>query len=734
MAEFMYESFSGGLTQTDWFGIATGTISTAAAGLSYNQAAYTSNVGMRQSQLYQKKNYNLGWASVARQDIRSLMGITVTRIQNYTLVATLIVGMTWAGLLGFTFQPNCPGFIFNAFWVSMGLSILFFSQAIMFAVKGQNSAFVNTMRLLTWELRPENPSTYDHDYMSQTQQLEKEGLRSVFRIPGMSPRTEEKKPASDGIARSQTQADLDRNLPEERAGRTGDRSGASGPLEDLRPRTRQLVHLARFAHFMQLWQPFDSQAKFCIGVGLLSLMQGGIYYFLGQGLIGGFFTSPDTLKEACISALVMCIFVYIIIMVYEANAKFNFAFTKWCVMLLFCSAPTAAWAAAAVPSVTLARKVLEIVCGVLHCALFVAIYVRSFREAKAPAEETQKIITGPSGQKFTAYSGTDVESGAGAFVAELDLAAPCQREAEEAQSVAIRDSVQTSTRRSLLLASIVWFCVLLADVVEVAYLGASELTVQEVHLNWPTHSTTVWPHALVSIGQEAFVANRFQVFRISLDGDGNSGNVAPFPCPGLSGTIADVTATCDDEGLCHPIVLTKGGSKAVDCATGEAIPLQQQDDGESEFGAPKHFAVRTSLAKLRALSEPMFTVQGDAVVTYKWQRRNSTAEEGAADENGGEWNPLWKTLEVDGNSTRSLDCDGSRIYIAGQMNGDGWSALHGDSFVRAFDLSSLEELGSWVMPRRRGWPLAAASAAGPGLLHLLPEGPTPNLLRWNVPV
>jgi hypothetical protein len=33
--------------------------------------------------------------------------------------------------------------------------------------------------------------------------------------------------------------------------------------------------MARFAHFMQLWQPLDSQAKTCIGLGLLTLMQGG---------------------------------------------------------------------------------------------------------------------------------------------------------------------------------------------------------------------------------------------------------------------------------------------------------------------------------------------------------------------------------------------------------------------------------------------------------------------------
>merc|ERR1719181_1094978 len=132
------------------------------------------------------------------------MNITVTRIQNYNLVATLIVGMSWAGLLGFTFDSNCPAFIFNAFWVSMGLSIMYFSQSIMFAVKGQNSAFVNTMRLLTWELRPENPSHYSHDYMSQAQQLEKEGFRSVFRLPGCAPKQQEK-PSKEDFARSQTQ-------------------------------------------------------------------------------------------------------------------------------------------------------------------------------------------------------------------------------------------------------------------------------------------------------------------------------------------------------------------------------------------------------------------------------------------------------------------------------------------------------------------------------------------------
>merc|ERR1712190_545402 len=44
---------------------------------------------------------------------------------------------------------------------------------------------MNTMRLLTWELRPENPAPYTHDYMSQAQQFERDGTKKLFRVPGL---------------------------------------------------------------------------------------------------------------------------------------------------------------------------------------------------------------------------------------------------------------------------------------------------------------------------------------------------------------------------------------------------------------------------------------------------------------------------------------------------------------------------------------------------------------------
>merc|ERR1711972_56371 len=125
----------------------------------------------------------------------------------------------------------------------------------------------------------------------------------------------------------------------------------------------------------------------------------------------------------------MFIFIYIVMVVYEASAKFKFALTKWSIMVLFCSAPMMGWCAAAVPADTAARKVLVILCGLLHCALFVIGYIQSFKEMKSPSEVTDKFITGPHGQKFTAYSTNDVERGESAhYRAELDLAAPSKRE------------------------------------------------------------------------------------------------------------------------------------------------------------------------------------------------------------------------------------------------------------------------------------------------------------------
>jgi hypothetical protein len=479
---------------------------------------------------------------------------------------------------------------------------------------------------------------------------------------------------------------------------------------------------------MQLWQPYDTHAKYCIGIGLLSLMQGATYFFLGMALRGGFIsTGVNTVKAALISALVMFIFMFVVLMVFEANTKFKSCCTKWMVMLLFLSAPTAAWFAAAVPTATIARKVFEIASGVLHCLLFLFGYCQSCKEQQMPDEVTEKFITGPMGQKFTAYSDDqDLEQAEedDGFLKQLDIAHPSKLEKEKKDSVAIRDAVHGSARRSLVVAFLVWFGVFLCDVWEVTRLDEIATNISQVKLTWPGDSNTVWPHALVSVGQEAFVANKFQVFHIKLDGPGTSGTVSTVTCP-VRGTILDISATCDEDGTCLPLVLVQGDADnavaMVNCLTGQVMPLLQQEGEE----LPSRFALQAGSAISRTFGGPMLAVLGDAVVEYSWESQAT-----------GSWSPLWKKLQVDGRALRSLDYEGSRVYLV-EDSSDGVGSV-----LRTRDLNSLAELGKWVMPQGLTRPhgvegpfrLAAGSVAGPNTLHLLPYGPTPNLLRWSPPL
>lgn len=715
----MVFSFSGGLTQTDWFGLTTGTIATAASGLGYNQACYASNVSMRQNQQYQEKNYHLAWAGVARDDIRSMMGITIERIQNYTLVATLIVSMVWACLLASSFSEGCPDIIKHAFWVSMGISIEYFALSIMFAVKGQNKAFVNTMRLLTWECRPENPARYDHDYMAQAQQFEKDGVRSIFRLPGMSAQyaepTQEEVPSSKREGRKQLRSEtmVAAKQHEQRGPKSNAETGSVGskrrqepheaqdqkssPLEEVRPKTRQLAHLARFANFMQLWQPYDTQAKHCIGIGLLSLVQGAMYWTLGK--FSGKTHSLLSLDATALFLLtLMIVLLYIVVMVYETSVKFNRRFTKWSVMVLFCGAPTMGCLATLLPEPLIVRQILAPTCALMHCLLFVIGYIQSFAEMKKPSEITEKFITGPNGQKFTEFSQMDEELGqctqSASEKGDLDLSTTNPQ--EQAEATAVRDSVRRSVRASLLLASVIWFFVFVSSFSPLLELERHVENVEEVPLQWTSRS--VFPHAIAVAGEDAFVADKYRVFRVPVLG----GTPQEVPC-NFTGTIADVAATCESEGAqeCHPRVLLEGDRpRVVDCATGEESLILQQ----SSHDRVGHFALH---------SGKMLALLGNDVVEYRSQEELHS------------WRPLWEKAQDVGNDVRSLDYDAQRLYIFEQSDSS--------SKVALADIQYGNQLGRWTVPPQFS-PIVAGAATGDGAILFLPKGPAPTLLKWVPPL
>jgi hypothetical protein len=766
----MVFGFPGGLSETDWFNGPTGVLGTAVTGLAYNQACYTANVHMRQNQHYQEKNYHLSWVGVARSDIREMMNITVTRIQNYTLVATLIVGgVAWNVFIGptsgtgYQFGQDFPGreFVLSAFWVSMGISIVFFMIAIMFAIKGQNSAFLNTMRLLTWECRPENPSQYNHDYMTQTQQFEKDGVRSIFRLPGTTPNYNHHSDAKDGLANEvrkecrsktmmasraalRTQRDVEQGAPgsttpsrspDERAPERSNKRHVTfsedveensantscetrpetkpqqkGPLEQVMPRTRELSHLARFANFMQLWQPFDSQSKNCIGFGLVSLAQGTMYWLhailCGQG-------------RPLAALMVMGIFAYVVVMVLQnSTKKFKSVFSVFPVMLLFISAPALGWVATAARfwhSYTFLPNFVEPawlsvvfapLCGVLECLMYILMYVQSFKEFKMPHEITQKYITGPNGQRFTEYSNEPVrKAGEDPEQSLIDMATSPE---EEARATEVRRSVRKAVRVLLVASAIIWFFFVLGFLPDVVRFYRSEplaTGLDEVPVTWP--SNTIYPTALAVAGNKAFAANKYQVFEFPLNG----GEASQVQCK-LTATIADVIAQCDDAGDCWPLVLLGGSSpKIVDCRTGQETPLLHEA-AKSAF--PRHVARRPDS------DDSMVAVLGTgAVVKY-----------GSAQAD--QWSPLRKMAQLDSDAVQGEGFDfdywADRLFLVERHT----SGQYASSRMRVLNLQSLEPVGEWIVPRQYGQ-LSAGSAITRDTLLLLTQGAKPKLFRWTVP-
>eukprot|EP00441_Pelagodinium_beii_P004794 CAMPEP_0197703752 /NCGR_PEP_ID=MMETSP1338-20131121/125595_1 /TAXON_ID=43686 ORGANISM="Pelagodinium beii, Strain RCC1491" /NCGR_SAMPLE_ID=MMETSP1338 /ASSEMBLY_ACC=CAM_ASM_000754 /LENGTH=861 /DNA_ID=CAMNT_0043287651 /DNA_START=88 /DNA_END=2671 /DNA_ORIENTATION=+ len=254
--------FAGGLSETDWFNFSTGLLSTSFGWFAYNQNAYCNQVGWRQNQMYQSRNYALSWISVARDDIRELMSVSVNRINNYMIVATLILGIAANCLMWINnFDPGICSFLASYYWLSIGQSMMFLSLAIFFGIKGQNSAFMHTMRLLAWELRPENPADYQYDYLNQVRKWEVGGLKSLLRVPGKIEKygQEETKPTEASSSNGPGQ------------GAESDKS-----YEEVEPPTRELIYLERFAYFMRLWVPFEAYARTCIGLGFISLSQGAV--------------------------------------------------------------------------------------------------------------------------------------------------------------------------------------------------------------------------------------------------------------------------------------------------------------------------------------------------------------------------------------------------------------------------------------------------------------------------
>lgn len=672
--------FAGGLAQTDWFGLGTGIAQTAGASASYNQAGYLPCVQLRQNQVYQDKNYHLSWVTVARDDVRGMMQASTNRMANYVMVGTLILQTAIGILLQDNLGKTAPPFVAMAFWITSGLAVMFFTSSIAYSVRGQNNAFLNTMRLLAWEIRPENPAAYDFDYMRQINRFEQHGFGEIFRMPGSAPKYETEEGSEDPSScqatkqKNQSKADTKCGKDETRsscprplrptpadylaADREDDPEHKHGKhqagLEELEPDTRELLYLERFGRYMQLWQVFDTHSKYCIGLGLICMSHGASFWCLGR------LAESRRNMNIFMAAVMTSIFVYMGVVVYHSNFKRR-NLVEVAIYVMFGLGPALGIVGIVANDEFAFVKVARCLCMISQSGMFVVALIFSSTEPKRPNEVSEKYIVGPSGQRFACRSAgikqgraskgkhwdadldsddssdfwsdshsscTDSEWNEPLKPSHIDQPGICQngeRVHEDLVALQTHQRVLRAFRMKLCFALFLWVSAAFATLVDqFAEFGVWLENVRTPIPELPLEDVPMsWPSshfrpgAMACASNTAFAANAFQVVKLNF----TSGLAVEHPCK-INRTIKDLTVECNSDGDCQPVVLLSD-SRLVYCDTGEDIKLLQNGLGAQKISLlqePMTGLVNSSLMVLRGtrLVENVWDVSRHAWAP-KWQ-------------------------------------------------------------------------------------------------------------------
>mmetsp|Transcript_119478 Transcript_119478/g.381186 ORF Transcript_119478/g.381186 Transcript_119478/m.381186 type:complete len:1087 (+) Transcript_119478:139-3399(+) len=577
----------------------------------YNRVGFTDNAKMRQQQKYQEQNYKINWVGVARNDIRGMMGITINRLSNYMLVATLIVGIAAAAFYTVNVSSTCPSFLVFAFFVCIGVSLVFLMLSVLFAVQGQNTAFTNTMRLLTYQVRPGAPAEYSHDYMRQAHWVEQCGARELFRAPGILPNY--LLGGSDASSKSTVVA------LESKKGHGGLHSGVAAeplkegpsafgpsaedatPLESLMTATNDTWYLKKFAEFMHLWLPFETHSSYCMGLGMVSLGQGTAYFTLGhlssQEHLANTVSQDFLLDWA--ACTIAAAFVFLIVIVTSFNIQSKRPCVRFGTYALLSSGPVMG-AIAGTTEDELLRHAIVPICFCTHLIFWVAALVM-FREVEAEFETRESFW---QEERINRYRGLTTEQKRAAIKDELSGKGvehwPTEDDRFDIQVAKTTKHVHSVVRRSLAVSILMWISLLVWSVLEFwlplsesssggdseyiytssgvssALLLRSPPPLQEVDVIWP--SPLFRPQSLSCAGGRVFVSDQFRVFELLPDG-----HTQEVRCP-LDSAVVGLTARCKatwvspgvSECRCRPQALVRdrnGILHTVDCASGSHTSL-----------------------------------------------------------------------------------------------------------------------------------------------------------------
>eukprot|EP00397_Hematodinium_sp_SG-2012_P003654 GEMP01003662.1.p1 GENE.GEMP01003662.1~~GEMP01003662.1.p1 ORF type:complete len:949 (+),score=202.09 GEMP01003662.1:188-3034(+) len=119
----------------------------------YNRSNFIANLQLVQARRYQQQNLKMTEAGLHREDIRDLVGLTVSKMDTYLLMSTLLVGLELSMFLEGKVPAAAPHWLSDVYLLSLFGSIFYLLISIVLAVNASNIAQSYTTLLLTHILR-----------------------------------------------------------------------------------------------------------------------------------------------------------------------------------------------------------------------------------------------------------------------------------------------------------------------------------------------------------------------------------------------------------------------------------------------------------------------------------------------------------------------------------------------------------------------------------------------------
>lgn len=257
----------------------------------YNRTGWLTDILLRQQQRYRKQSVRQSQAGMFREDIRDLASCSVSRLNNYIILATLLLGMAVASYLQAGLPEGSAEFAITLYFLCMGSSQVYLILAIFCAVNAQQMAIWTQRELLITFVRiPVAEFVEDiHEghKMEQSRSFEHQGLGYILRVPGLSRFRSASQPASSrSTSLKKHKAKRSEELPhQERVDMSLPDEQLEEPEEESQAKKAER-HLVVYKQRERQWKPFiKASFLFCL-MGFSHLLQGFGYFVALKQYVG----------------------------------------------------------------------------------------------------------------------------------------------------------------------------------------------------------------------------------------------------------------------------------------------------------------------------------------------------------------------------------------------------------------------------------------------------------------